>query len=100
MDLKTGQQVGGAWLQVGAYLLDPDFAGYDGGILHVPRSAVGGPDGGAEPLRGAGGFGHCGLMPRGVFTVGLGIESVEGEGRTPDVAPGRTAGAARSPTAP
>ena len=38
VDLKTGQQVGGAWLQVGAYLLDPDFAGYDGGILHVPRS--------------------------------------------------------------
>ena len=38
VDLKTGHTIGGAWLQVGGYLLDPDLDTYDGGVLHVPRS--------------------------------------------------------------
>ena len=38
VDFKTGRTIGGAWLQVGGYLLDSDLAAYDGGVLHIPRS--------------------------------------------------------------
>ena len=41
IDLKTGQQVGAAWLQVGGYLDQlSDKMPMFGGILHVPRTRV------------------------------------------------------------
>ena len=40
IDLKTGAQVGTAWLQVGGYLLlTPEPTNY-GGVLHVPRTRI------------------------------------------------------------
>ena len=40
IDLKTGQGVGAAWLQVGGYLtLDTPPVKPWGGVLHVPRVA-------------------------------------------------------------
>ena len=40
IDLKTGGQIGAAWLQVGGYLLlSPSFAHY-GGVLHVARNRI------------------------------------------------------------
>ena len=41
IDLKTGQSVGAAWLQVGGYLfLDKPISDTWGGVLHVPRKAI------------------------------------------------------------
>ena len=40
IDLKTGQGVGAAWLQVGGYLSLSDNGERWGGVLHVPRVAV------------------------------------------------------------
>ena len=46
IDLKTGEQIGAAWLQVGGYLrlyqqhyISERWSGY-GGVLHVPRTRI------------------------------------------------------------
>ena len=46
IDLKTGAQIGAAWLQVGGYLrlyqqhyISERWSGY-GGVLHVPRTRI------------------------------------------------------------
>ena len=37
IDLKTGQQIGAAWLQVGAYIAASRTPVQLGGVLHIPR---------------------------------------------------------------